>query len=81
MSTRMEFQKFKELLIQSKFIQNMDTKDNDFFIKNINNNKSFNSYNYYLTKYKLTTEDTKLINKYNFYIYNYVDNMIVTLDD
>lgn len=76
----MEFNKFKEFLIQSNFIQNMDKKDNEYFINKIHNNQEFNSYNYYITKYQLTKEDTNLINLYNFHIYNYVENMIVTLD-
>jgi len=77
---KMEFNKFKEFLIQSNFIQNMDKKDNEFFIEKIHNNQVFNSYNYYITKYQLSTEDTYLINLYNFHIHNYVENMIVTLD-
>lgn len=76
----MEFNKFKEFLIQSNFIQNMDKKDNGYFISKIHNNQAFNSYNYYITKYELTKEDTNLINLYNFHIYNYVENMIVSLD-
>jgi len=43
-------------------------------------NQEFNIYNYYITKYQLSTEDTCLINLYNFHIHNYVENMIVTLD-
>jgi hypothetical protein len=77
----MEFNKFIELLINSNFIRNMDKKDNEFFINNINTNKEFNNYNYYITKYNLTKEDTNLINKYNFHIYNFVENMIVILDN
>ena len=73
----MEFNKFKELLINSNFIRNMDKKDNEFFINNINTNKAFNCYNYYITKYNLSKEDTKLINIYNFHIYNFIE----TLDD
>jgi hypothetical protein len=76
----MEFNKFKELLINSDFIRNMDKKDNEFFINNINTNKEFNNYNYYITKYNLTKEDTKLINIYNFHINNFVENMTVILD-
>ena len=75
----MEFNKFKEFLINSNFIKNMDKKDNEFFINNIN--KEFNNYNYYITKYNLTKEDTRLINIYNFYIYNFVDNMSVIFDN
>lgn len=40
----------------------MNKKDNEFFMNNINTNKEFNNYNYYITKYNLTKEDTKLIN-------------------
>jgi hypothetical protein len=76
----MEFNKFKELLINSNFIKNMNKKDNEFFTNNINTNKEFNNYNYYITKYNLTKEDTKLINIYNFHIYNFVENMTVILD-
>jgi hypothetical protein len=76
----MEFNKFKELLINSDFIRKMDKKDNEFFINNINTNKEFNNYNYYITKYNLTKEDTKLINIYNFHINNFVENMTVILD-
>lgn len=75
----MEFNKFKELLINSNFIKNMDKKDNEFFINNIN--KEFNNYNYYITKYNLTKEDTRLINIYNFHIYNFIDNMTVIFDN
>jgi hypothetical protein len=77
----MEFNKFKELLINSNFIRNMDKRDNEFFINNINTNKEFNNYNYYITKYNLSKEDTKLINIYNFHIYNIVENITVSLDD
>jgi hypothetical protein len=77
---KMELNKFKEFLIQSNFIQNMDKKDNEFFIDKIHYNQEFNIYNYYITKYQLSTEDTCLINLYNFHIHNYVENMIVTLD-
>lgn len=70
----MEFTKYKELLINSNFIRNMDKRDYEFFINNINTNKRFNNYNYYITKYNLSKEDTKLINIYNFHVYNFVEN-------
>ena len=77
----MEFNKFKALLINSNFIRNMDKRDNEFFINNINTNKEFNNYNYYITKYNLSKEDTKLINIYNFHIYNIVENITISLDN
>ncbi len=76
----MEFNKFKELLINSNFIKNMDKIDNHYFINNIKNNKEFNNYNYYITKYNLSKKDIYLINKYNFHIYNFVENTSVILD-
>ena len=49
----MKWEEFKEYSINIKFIEAMtmmEQKDNDFFVKNINDSQPFNNYNYYITK-------------------------------
>jgi hypothetical protein len=66
----MNFESFKDSLVDKDFIKKMDENDKLFFKRNIFYEKPFNNLNVYIDKYNLNQEEIQLLNQYNYYARN-----------
>lgn len=74
------FDDFKIFLINQSFINNMNTKDESYFIFNITNNEYFCNLNFYIDNYKLEKHEIELINIFNNCVSNFSLKMKIDMN-